>query len=428
MDVTETKRAADAWHQLGGQGALGERKERTVKLLPDPDPRPRHWPIISVDDHIVEPPHMFEGRLPAKLQDRAPKIVEDPSGNQVWEFEGRRVSTIGLSAVVGRADDDWTTDPSRFDEMRPGCWDIKERVRDMDLAGIYASLCFGSFLPGFAGRVFNKLADQEYGLALVRAWNEWHLEEWCGTYPDRMISCQLPWLNDPVVAAAEVRANAAKGFKSVSFSENPAAHGLPSLHSGYWDPFLQACEETQTVVCLHGASSGWTAVQAKDAPLGEFTTMFTINAMVATIDWIWSKVPVRFPELKIVMSESGVSWVPAIIERLDYVMEHSMRGDNESWPVKDVTPSDVLRRNFWFSSLDDPSGITLRHQLGVENILVESDYPHSDSTWPDTQDVIKRSFAGVPDDEAALMAYGNAAKLFRHPVRDVSGFVNSPVL
>lgn len=422
MTTTGT-RVADAWHQLGGQGPVAATK-RSVRLLPDPEPSPRYWPIISVDDHIVEPPHMFEGRLPAALQERAPRVVEDEAGNQAWEFEGRRVSTIGLSAVVGRADENWTAEPSRFDEMRRGCWDIDQRVRDMDLGGIYASVCFGSFLPGFAGRVFNKLKDRDYGLALVRAWNDWHLEEWCGSHPGRMIPCQLPWLNDPEVGAAEIRRNAARGFRAISFSENPAAHGLPSLHSGHWDPIVRACEETETVICLHGASSGWTAVQAMDAPLGEFTTMFIMNAMVATVDWIWSGVPVKFPDVRIVMSESGVSWVPAVIERLDYVMEHSMRGDDGSWPTKEIGPSDVLRRNFWFSSLSDPAGIALRHTVGVDHILVESDYPHSDSTWPHTQDVVRASFVDVPDEEAALITYESAARLFRHPMPDVGTFLS----
>ena len=309
---------------------------------------------------------------------------------------------------------DWHNDPTRFDEMRPGCWDIHERVKDMDLAGIYASLCFGSFLPGFAGRVFARQKDQEFGLALMRAWNDWHMDEWADTYPDRIIPCQLTWLNDAQTAAEEIERNAERGFKAVSFSENPAAHGLPSMHSGYWDPFLAACEATETVICLHGGSSGWTPVVADDAPLGEFTTLFTVSAMVAAIDWLWAGIPARFPDLRIVMSESGISWIPAMLERLDYVMDHSLRASRQVWPETELTPSELLRRNFYFCALDEPVGISLRHHVGVERILLESDYPHSDSTWPQTQHVVQALMAEVPADEAELMASGNAARLFRH--------------
>jgi predicted TIM-barrel fold metal-dependent hydrolase len=404
------------WDNMGGVGtALPTAERRKVVLLPDPEPRHRFRPIISVDDHIVEPPGMFEGRLPRKFEDRTPRVVEDEFGNEAWQLEGKTISTIGLSAVVGRDPEDWSTDPARFDEMRPGCWQIKERVRDMDIAGIYASLGFGSYLPGFAGRVFSRIRDQEFGLALMRAWNSWHLEEWAGPYPERIVSCQLPWLNDPAAAAEEIRTNAALGFKAVSFTENPAAHGLPSLHTTHWDPFFKACEETHTVVCLHGGSSGWTPVQAKDAPLGEFAATFTINATVALVDWLWAGIAHRFPSLKIVLSESGISWVPAMMERLDWVIDHSVKADATSWPHGDMLPSEVVRRNFWFCSIHDPIGIKLRHDIGVSQIMLESDYPHSDSSWPDTQQMTQDLIGDIPTDEADQIAFQNAAELFRHP-------------
>ena len=299
---------------------------RSLRLLPDPEPRPRLRRLISADDHIVEPPDVFEGRLASRFVEDAPRIVEDASGNQRWLMEGRMMATIGLSAVVGRGDDDkWVADPVRFEEMRPGCWDIHNRIKDMDLARIDASLCFPSFLPGFAGRMFARMKDQELGLALVRAWNDWHLEAWAGPYPDRIIPCQLTWLSDVEVAAQEVRRNAERGFKAVTFTENPAASKLPSLQSGYWDPFLRACEETGTVVCLHGGSSGWNAISSPDAGLAEAATTIVVNALVATIDWLWSGVPTRFPDLQIVMSESGISWVPAMMERIEYVSDRALR-------------------------------------------------------------------------------------------------------
>lgn len=390
------------------------RDQRQVVLLPDPEPREVHHTIISVDDHVIEPADIFDGRLPSHLQERAPRIVEDEHGSQLWEVEGVRVAQIGLVAVAGRAKEDWNREPTRFDEMRPGCFDADQRVRDMDLGGVYASLCFPSDLPGFAGRRFNRMKDKELGLACVRAWNDWMYESWFTKYPDRFIPCQIPWLNDVEVGIEEIHRNAARGFKGVTMIENPVPAGLPSLHSGHWDRYVAACAETETVVCLHGASSGWTSVQADDAPVGEYVTNFIINAMTATVDWLWSGLPYRYPDLKIVMSESGISWVPAIMERLDYVMDHSLRGDPGNWYSIDLSPSELLKRNFWFCTLDDPVGISLRDKIGVDHILLEVDYPHSDGTWPDTQAIVDRGLSGVPDDEARKICSENAASLFRH--------------
>src|SRR5919108_6038920 len=167
-----------------------------MALLPDPTPRERQHILISVDDHVIEPPDMFDGRLPAALADRAPKIVET-DGRQVWRYEDREYPNIGLNAVIGRPKEEWSMEPARFDEMRRGAWDIDARIADMDLAGIYASLNFPSFLPGFSGqRLQQTTTDPELALACTRAWNDWHLEAWAGTHPDRIIPCQIPWLLD----------------------------------------------------------------------------------------------------------------------------------------------------------------------------------------------------------------------------------------
>src|SRR4051794_27445248 len=136
-----------------------------MPLLPDPATRPRHFPLISVDDHLIEPPDLFDGRMPAKFVERAPRLVEAEDGSEAWVYEGNRYPNIGLNAVVGRPSDEWTMEPARFDEMRKGCWDIHARIADMDVAGIWASLCFPSLIAGFAGAVFSRSQDAELGFA-----------------------------------------------------------------------------------------------------------------------------------------------------------------------------------------------------------------------------------------------------------------------
>jgi hypothetical protein len=171
--------------------------------------------------------------VPGRWPTRAPRVIENDDGTQYWHFEGRTLPEHRAERGGGPARETWSMEPARFDEMRPGCFDIHARIADMDLNGIWASLCFPSLVAGFCGAVFSRADDPELGLACMRAWNDWHLEVWAGTYPERIIPLQLPWLADIAVAAAEVRANAERGFKAVSFPEFPPRPRLPlHLHRG----------------------------------------------------------------------------------------------------------------------------------------------------------------------------------------------------
>ena len=377
--------------------------------------------IVSVDDHLVEPAHLFEGRLPAALTEAAPRVEVADDGTEAWLFDGRRHPQIGLNAVVGRPRDEWSMEPANFADMRPGCWDPQARLADMDLDGVWSSVHYPSLIAGFAGSNFSRCSDPALGLACVRAWNDWHLEEWVGSRTDRFIPLQLPWLSDPELAADEVRANAARGFRAVSFLEQPVDLGLPSLHTDHWDPFLAACQETGTVVCLHCASSGWSASRSPGAPLELLTTLFPVNALVTCADWLWSGVPLRFPDLRICLAESGIDWVPMLINRIDYVMDHSATGaagsgaqwgGGSAWPDRSVHPSEALRRAFWFGVIDLTSSLALRHHIGVDHIVLESDYPHADSTWPDSAARADRALAWLPPVEADAIRWGNASRLF----------------
>lgn len=383
--------------------------------LPEPPRAERPFTIISVDDHVVEPPHAFDGRLPKKFAEQAPKVVTRPDGRETWVFNGQELPNVGFNAVVGRPVSEYSFEPTRFDEMRRGAWDIGARISDMDINGVYASLCFPSFLPGFAGQRLQSVAGEpELALASIRAWNDWMLEEWCGHSPGRMIPMQLPYLADPEIAAEEVRRNAERGFRAMTFSEAPHLLGLPSLHTGYWDPLMRACEETETVVCLHVGSSGTSPATAADAPSDTIGVLFFGYAMFAAVDWLYSKIPVRFPDLKICLSEGGIGWVAGLIDRLEHVRRYdSMYG---TWNDVELSPADTFRRNFWFCAIDDPSAFAQRDVIGIDNIVVESDYPHCDSTWPHTQAAVAKQLAGLDASEIERVTWRNASELFRHEV------------
>jgi len=385
----------------------------TDLFLPEPEPREVLATIISVDDHLVEPPGMFEGRLPRHLQDRAPRIVVDERGHEVWEFDGQRHTQVGMNAVAGRRPETVKVEPFRFDQMRKGCWDVDARVHDMDINGVWASLSFPSMITGFCGRVYSQCSDPELGLATTRAFNDWVHDEWWQPHRDRIIPLGITWLTDPELGAAEIRRNAARGFRSVTLPERPHEIGLPSIFTDYWEPILRACADTDTVVSLHVGSSG----------LGEFppdcgpaimplaATLFGQLSLTACTEWLWSGWPTRLPDLKIAMSEGGIGWVAMLLDRLDNIVDRS--GYGLGWVER---PADVLRRSFWFCTIDDPSTIDTRHAIGVENIMVEVDYPHGDSTWPDTQAVIEQAWGHLPAAERRAICCENAAALFRHPL------------
>jgi len=396
-------------------GFFATKKPKQVTFLPDPARRTRHYTLISVDDHLVEPPHLFEGRVPSRFADRAPRVELDDDGMEYWLYDDQRHYKVGLNAVVGRPRDELSFEPTRFDEMRRGAWDIDARVHDMDLNGVYASLNFPSSLAGFAGQRYQLgVSDADLALAVVRAANDWHLDEWAGRHPGRIIPCQVPWLLDPELAADEIRRNFERGFRAVTFPELPERLGLPSLHTGYWDQFVAACAETGTVVCLHAGSSSSAPMTSSDAPSDTIGVLFFGWAMFAAVDWLYSRLPVRYPELRICLSEGGIGWVAGLLDRLDHVGRYQqMYG---TWEGIELTPSEVLRRNFWFCTIEDPSGLEQRHRIGVDHILLEADYPHQDGTWPDTQEIVRQQIGTFAADDIRKLTWENASRLFDHPV------------
>jgi predicted TIM-barrel fold metal-dependent hydrolase len=376
----------------------------------------KRYALVSVDDHLFEPRHIFEGRMPSKFSDRIPRVVRDQNGRDAWLFEDTLVPISGSNAMKSWEPEDYTIAPIDYEEVRTALWSVEDRVNDMTRAGIFASLCFPSTVFGFAGTRFMKFRENELGLAAMRAYNDWLLEEWAGSYPERLIPSQVAWLLDVQVAAEEIRRNAQRGFHAVSFTENPEPLGLPSLHSGYWDPFFRACEETATVINLHVGSSGMNLMPSSDSPIEVTSALFTVSAISASVDWTFSRVPVRFPRVKIVLSEGGIGWVPMLLDRFEYIASEWVPEGLSTWTGIDVSPREAFLRNFWFTAYYDPSALRLLDVIGVDKVMYESDYPHADSSWPDTQMSLAEQFRGLPEATIERLTYKNACEVYKHPV------------
>ncbi|WP_174273953.1 amidohydrolase family protein, partial [Sphingomonas bacterium] len=233
--------------------------------------------LISVDDHIIEPPDLFVGRLPAKYRSEEPRVARFENGDERWLMEGKKVASVGPSAVAGRNKEEMGVEPMRYEQIRKGCWSLDERIEDMNVNGVLSSMNFSS-MPGFAGERFFMGTDKALMLALLQAYNDWHVEIWAGTYPGRMIPLALIPLWDVDLAIAEVRRMAARGVTVVTFPEQPVAYGLPSIHSGHWDRLFGTITEYDMTVAIHIGTSGGTAQPPSlDSPADVGNTLINIQ-------------------------------------------------------------------------------------------------------------------------------------------------------
>ncbi len=389
--------------------------------------------IISVDDHVVEPAHLWQTWLPEKHQAGAPyierhglgslkyvggttyeyELTDDGPPCDIWFYEGKMFPHKRHVASVGFDRDDMTLSPITYDEMRPGCYEPKARVEDMLMNHVEASLSFPTF-PRFCGQTFSEAEDKDLAMACVVAYNDWMVEEWCGDSDGALIPLTIIPLWDIDAAVAEVERNAARGVRAVCFSEIPPKLGLPSIHTGEWDPFFAACAATETVVCMHIGSSSQMPATSPDAPPAVAATLSFNNAMASLSDFLFSGVLVRYPTLTLAYSEGQIGWLPYVLERADDVWrEHRAWGG-----VGDLVPeppSTYYYRQVYGCFFRDRHGLDALDKVGVDNITFETDYPHTDSTWPNTLEVAQDLMGHLPQDVVDKICRGNAQRMLGLP-------------
>ncbi len=396
--------------------------------------------IISVDDHVVEPPHVWQTWLPERYREKGPRVIRDRWGHfthkagakytnrpdpdglegDAWIFEDqliyvhKKFVAIPLEATPDGTPESFDRtvmqmEAVTYDGMRPGCWDREERIKDMELNWVDGSLPFPTF-PRFCGQTFTEATDRELGLACIRAYNDWMIEEWCE--PSRGYNiplCIIP-LWDAQLAADEVLRNAARGARAVCFSEIPSRLGLPTIHSGDWDPFFAACNDTGTTICMHIGSSSTEPLTSPDAPKGVGGMLAFNNAMASMGDWLFSGKLIQFPKLKLAYSEGQIGWIPYALERADTVWEQ-----HDAWMHSKATipepPSTYYYGRIFGCFTADRHGMASLNEVGVDNICFETDYPHTDTTWPHSKSYVEKMLAGFDDEVKYKVLRGNAIKM-----------------
>jgi predicted TIM-barrel fold metal-dependent hydrolase len=364
--------------------------------------------LVSVDDHLIEHPALWTDRLPKADHEQGPRIIETDKGAQVWTYQGKIYPNIGLNAVAGRDPREWGWDPVRFDQMMPGCYNSAARLKDMDLDGVHVGMSFPSF-PRFAGTLFLEGDDRDLALRCVQAYNDYHIDEWSAVDPSRLPPLVILPVWDVDLCVAELRRTAAKGIKAVSFIESPTPLGLPSFHTNYWDPLFSLAEELDIPFMMHFGTSGTRPFTAPDAPEATFIALMGLNSMQAMINLVFSPVFHRHPKLKIVLAEGGIGWMPWMLERADTTWERQRFWQDIN---QDIRPSELFRRNIWGCFITDETGIGLRHQIGLDRIMWECDFPHSDSMWPSSRKVLADAVREVPDAEVHAIAELTAREVF----------------
>lgn len=356
------------------------------------------YSIISADSHVNIPETAFAQYFPPKLRDRAPK-VEHGEEQDTIVFEGQRSKISLLSAVAGRKYEDFKLNATRIGEGAIGGYDPVERLKDMDLDGVHAEVLFGTVGGGF----LNQTNDPELKLTLTQAYNDW-LADYCKTAPDRLIGmAEMPYWNLDQTLAEAKRARE-KGLKGIVMHAIPADHNYTEP---LWEPLWNLLEEQEMPIHWHLGMRPLTPGLASQLMISISCNKSMMAEPITSV--IFSGVLERHPKLNVVSVEGGIGWSAFLVGWMDNVYERHRHWTGNQ--LKEL-PSSYFHNQVKLTFIEDEVGVRERHTIGLNAIMWSNDYPHSDSTWPHSQEVIAKHFAGVPEHETAQMVSGNAAKLY----------------
>ena len=372
--------------------------------------------VISSDSHVFEPPDMWTNRIDAKFRDRAPRMQRVGETDQLFVEEDQMLAGIGLISNAGARFEapETISAHARFEDVHVGGYDPDEHIRDMKLDGVSGEVLYPS-----QGLFCFKIVDSQLMSATFRAYNDW-LAEFCKTNPDRLKGQAMINLDDVQDGIEELERAAKRGLIGAMIAEYPLEERR--YDSPEYLPFWAAAQDLNMPLSLHtatirqgrGRSAG--ALSVRDASDRATKVFYPARSMC---DMIFSGVFERYPGLKVAIVEFELSWVPYLLTSMDYT--YTERHEEASYRFKgDVRPSDFFHRNIYLSFQEDDVGIRLRDIIGVDQLMWGSDYPHSESTFPKSREILDQILEGVPQEERSKIVGSNVAKLYNFDLERVS--------
>jgi predicted TIM-barrel fold metal-dependent hydrolase len=370
--------------------------------------------LLSADDHMIEPRHLWVDRVPAGYKSSCPRIVE-VDGREAWLYEDELtyIPMGSCRALPGFNEAGYPPAPgtARYDEIRPGCYDPVERLADMDTDRVWGQLCFPNYARFAGHRFFLNVKDKDLGVACTKTYNDYLLDEWCAADRHRLYGAAILPLHDIDLAVAELKRVIGKGARAIAFSENPTVLGLPSVHTDHWDPLWAIASEAGVPVCTHIGSSSRLVTTSSDAPPTVLVTLIGLNSMMACADWLLSGTLERFANLKLILSEGGAGWIPYILERADKAFHDKRIQPNlaigQTSRGGNVPPSELFAEHVYVCLVDEHFALRSLADIPVDNLLFEGDYPHGDGLWPNNRKYLENVLADVPDGDAVKIAEAN---------------------
>jgi predicted TIM-barrel fold metal-dependent hydrolase len=377
-----------------------------------------NYTIIDVDTHVTETPDLWTSRAPARMRDRVPHVVSGSDGTVRWVMgQGRPVAHVGMTATAGVGS--FKHPPRNYEQMHPAAYDARERLKYMDRMGIWAMVMYPN-VGGFGAQQFLKLNDPELMLTCVQIYNDWQTE-WASADSRRLLPITSIPFWDVDAAVKEVRRCAAMGHRGILFTGEPQYFGMPLLGDPHWNPLWETAVELDLPISFHIGSGDMAEGMVKErvktygrmATFAELAVDIFLRNGIQLNDLLMSGVLVRYPKIKFVSVESGIGWIPFVLEAIDYQFQGN--SVTEERPEFDMLPSEYFRRNvyacYWF---EQTAPRRLIDKVGADNIMFETDFPHPTSLYGD--EVHARIRGGLSDCDAAVsrkILWDNAQKLYR---------------
>jgi predicted TIM-barrel fold metal-dependent hydrolase len=374
--------------------------------------------VIDVDSHITEPGDVWTSRVPARFRERAPRLIRNPDGRDVWQVgEQRPLVPVGHTAVAGWPEP-FPAAPANMDQVPPAAYDAKARLTYLDEIGVWAQALYPN-VGGFGNQGFLGLGDPELMLACVRAYNDF-LIDWIEPDPRRFIPIMATPFWDVEASVREIERCAALGHRGVLFTGEPQHFGLPLLGDRHWDPLYAAARAAGLPISFHIGSADFEADFSPErlrahgiaATVSRATVSLFLDNGKQLVDLLFSGVLPRFPELRFVSVESGIGFVPFVLEAADYTFGYA--AVRRERPEFEMLPSEYFRRQvFACYFFEELAPQRLVDRIGVDNILFETDYPHPVCLYGNVREKIDAGLSGQPADVRRKLLWENAARLYR---------------